>query len=605
MIGAQRNASNRWVTAVLLVATAAIALTPGSTAADRTSSVEPPEPFEVAGSIVMAEDIHLPIDRPLGPVTVIGDSVLLGSGLYSPTLPDRLVEHGWGPVRYRGAVGMTAGVGTTSNDAAWWIRHWRAQGWDARDVIVNLGANDSGICGINQACARTRILAVLDEIGFGHRIWWPKITRTQTSPDLQQQQAWNAALDQLAAARPDLYTWDWPAELASGGYGPASDYVHLSPAGYRKRSETIAQAFTHDMTRSVRVGGDAPLPVPAAGPSTYVPLVPERVIDTRSQDPGRRPAGSVLTVDFGALIPAGASAVAVNVTATGAAAAGFLAAGGCGAPIAGSTVNFERDVDRGAMAITPLGTGDDLCVFSSADTDVVVDLQGVFVGDGGVGLHPLAVQDRLADTRATGRQGRLVLDTPPGASAVAVNLTVVGAASAGWLRAFPCDATTEVSNVNYGAGEAVAGSAFVRTSADDTICVETSVSADVIVDLTGTFGAGGLSFVPVAPTRMLDTRSAIGGWAPIHGNGQTLDAGVVPPGAAAVTGTLTMVEPLGGGFLTGHACGELPPTSSVNAAPGEVLANALTAAVSGSGRLCLYAWPTTHTLFDVTGWWTS
>jgi hypothetical protein len=50
----------------------------------------------------------------------------------------------------------------------------------------------------------------------------------------------------------------------------------------------------------------------------------------------------------------------------------------------------------------------------------------------------------------------------------------------------------------------------------------------VIVDLTGTFGDGGLSFVPVRPTRMLDTRNAIGGWSPIHGSGETLDVRVAP-----------------------------------------------------------------------------
>jgi len=133
--------------------------------------------------------------------------------------------------------------------------------------------------------------------------------------------------------------------------------------------------------------------------------------------------------------------------------------------------------------------------------------------------------------------------------------------------------------VNFGRFEAVAGAAFVATSADDTICVETSVAADVIVDLTGVFGVEGLSFVPVAPTRMLDTRNRIGGWAPIHGDGQVLDVAVAPVGAAAVTGTLTEVEPISSGYLTAFGCPTRPATSSVNANHGQVLANSVTTAV--------------------------
>jgi len=143
----------------------------------------------------------------------------------------------------------------------------------------------------------------------------------------------------------------------------------------------------------------------------------------------------------------------------------------------------------------------------------------------------------------------------------------------------------------------------VSTSEQGTICVETSGSADVIVDLTGTFGADGLSFVPVVPTRLLDTRNGIGGWAPIQGARQTLDVRAAPDGAAAATGTITIVGPVVDGYLVAHGCGPLPPTSSVNAASGRTLANSVTTGVSGTGRLCVYSDRTTQALFDVTGWW--
>jgi len=559
------------------------------------------DPEGEAEGLVIGKEITLPAAGPLGPVTVLGDSVLLGSALWGPTLPDQLQERGWGPIRFRAAVGYKAGPPTNDLSAGWWINSWRAAGWDAPNVIVNLGANDSGICQTNITCSRRRILDVVDTIGPGHRIWWPMVTR---APGHESEAvAWNAALRQIAAERIDFFTWDWPTEMATGGYA-SNDNTHLDANGYRRRSQLMATIFTTDVARSTRVAGDAALPAPAAKPSTYLPLTPARVVDTRLDPPGRRPAGTEFAVDFGELIPPGATAVAVNLTAAEPSDAGYLAAGPCGSPIGGSVVNFTRGVSRGAMAVIPLGAADDVCILNSSDADVVVDLQGVFLeGAAASGFNPLDTNKRLADTRSSGRTSRLVIDTPPGAAAVAVNLTVVNAAGRGWLRAVPCGADTSVSNVNFGSSEAVAGSAFVLTSDEDTICVETNVSADVVVDLTGTFDSVGLLFVPVPPSRMLDTRKAIGGWSPIHGSGQTLDVRVTPDHAEAVTGTVTMVSPVARGYLVGHSCGSTPPTSSVNAGAAQVLANSLTTGVSDDGRLCLFSLPATQSLFDVTGWW--
>jgi hypothetical protein len=105
------------------------------------------------------------------------------------------------------------------------------------------------------------------------------------------------------------------------------------------------------------------------------------------------------------------------------------------------------------------------------------------------------------------------------------------------------------------------------------------------------------------PTRLLDTRNAVGGWAPVHGSEQTLDVRAAPDGAAAVTGTITTVGPVSGGYLVAFGCGPMPPTSSVNAVAGQTLANSVTTGVSAAGRLCVHADRTTQTLFDVTGWW--
>jgi hypothetical protein len=245
-----------------------------------------------------------------------------------------------------------------------------------------------------------------------------------------------------------------------------------------------------------------------------------------------------------------------------------------------------------------------VCVFASAATDVIVDLQGVFVVSGGLTFGPLTPA-RVLDTRFTGRAATIPVSAPGGAAAVAITLTVTGGATAGFLAAYPCSAgRPDVSNVNWQAGETTAGAVFVPVGADGTLCVYTSSPVDVIVDVTGTFSAGGaLHFVPVAATRMVDTRTGTGGWWGRQGAGQTIEIGVAPDTAVAVTGTITMVEPSTAGYLTATACGLDEVTSSVNAARNTVVANSLTTGLAPGGDLCIHSVVGTHTLFDTTGWW--
>jgi hypothetical protein len=540
---------------------------------------------------------------PLGAITVIGDSVMLGGLLVGPTIGAQLHARGWGPIRARAGEGYSTGAFATNTTwkATYWIQRWRNEGWDAPTVLVNLGANDSGICRADVACARNAILHLVDAIGPGRRIWWPKITRFYTYTD--QANAWNAALDQIAVERADFFTWDWPTELRTGGYS-SPDQTHLGADSYRKRSAVMARELTADLARAERSGADAPLAAVAGSPSRFVALPPGRVLDTRDGGAAPLAAGGSVAVDLSPYLPESAVAVAVGLTTDGSNAPGFLTGHACDrAPGDVSNVNHAAGVARGSMAIVPLSADRRLCVSTRAAGHVIVDLQGAFVTDGGSGFRPLEPGQRLLDTRQSGRAPILEVAVPEDAEAVAVNLTATGATEPGWLKAFPCGTEPPVvSNVNYYPGESVASLAYVPVSATGTICVETRVPADVIVDITGVFTDDApLRFVPAVPTRALDSRSGVGGWAPMHGGGQTIDVRVAPPGAVAVTGTITMVAPLRPGFLTGYGCGPMPPTSSVNAAIDTVMANAATVGVSADGRLCIFALAATGTLFDVTG----
>ncbi len=336
-----------------------------------------------------------------------------------------------------------------------------------------------------------------------------------------------------------------------------------------------------------------------------------RVLDTRTEPPGRLTGGTSIEVDVSGRIPSGSTAVAVYVTATGTQGPGYLTAFECSdrRPVA-SAANYAAGATRGAVTITPVSRDGVFCLYSRAGAHVVVDLQAAFVPVGGTAggsrFTPLRVPRRLLDTRATGREPIVEIDVPPDAEMVAVSIAAFDGATSGHLIAYPCtDEVPTIATVNHGPREAVAGSAFVPVSAEGAICVYAKSSVDITVDLTGIFETDGdLVFHPVPPTRTIDTRDATGGWAPIHGSRQTIDARVAPDNAAAVSGTITIVRPAGRGHLRAWGCGPRPETSSVNGAAGGVIANSVTAGLDGDGRLCVYARSTTSTVFDTTGWWT-
>jgi hypothetical protein len=557
------------------------------------------EPDGVVDAAPRSIDISTP--GPLGAVTVFGDSVLLGSALFGPTLPERLAERGWGPIKFRAGEGYNT-RNSPQVGAPFWLNLWRSQGWDAPNVLINLGANDSGDCVTSISCARDSIQRVVDEIGPGHQIWWPQITRFFTKQP--EQDTWNQALQEFADNRSDFFTWDWPSELSQY---PSSDGTHLGPDGYRARSVRMADLFTHDIAQARRTGGDVALPTATRTPSTFVSVPATRIVDTRTDGSGRLRQNTTRRINFGDSLPSEATAVALYVGSARSSTNGFLSAAPCGETTASSTVNYRNRVNVGAPTIVALGTRDDICIFSSGDTELIVDLQGAFVdGVAGLTFQPFDAPDRLVDTRAGSRADEVVVDVPADAEAVAVNLTVVNAAATGFLSAYPCGAPSDVTNLNFRAGSAWAASAIVNVSDDDTICVAANVATDVIVDITGTFGSReGLRYLPVTPTRMLDTRFGTGGWSPIHGSDQTLDIRVAPANASAVTGTLTMVKPLDRGFVSANPCSGAAPTSSANASTGSVIANSVTIGVDDSGRLCLLSSTTGHTLFDTTGWWVS
>ena len=130
-------------------------------------------------------------------------------------------------------------------------------------------------------------------------------------------------------------------------------------------------------------------------------------------------------------------------------------------------------------AIVPAGTGGDVSVYATDNTQLLVDIDGYFApaGEGGLSLYP-AVPCRVIDTRKVGGgqpfTGTLappvnVVDSPCGppaaAQAYVFNATVIPVSSLGYLTLWPDGAPKPlVSTLNAADGSITNNMAIVPTN---------------------------------------------------------------------------------------------------------------------------------------------
>ncbi|MEO9139774.1 MAG: hypothetical protein ABI345_11985 [Jatrophihabitans sp.] len=186
-----------------------------------------------------------------------------------------------------------------------------------------------------------------------------------------------------------------------------------------------------------------------------------------------------------------------------------------------------------------------------------------------------------------------VTPIPANATAVALNLTAVQATGVGYLSAYPAGGSVPtVSTVNFVSGETVANLAVVKIGANGAIDIANGSASpvDALADVSGYFVPSGTTaqgaFVPLAPSRILDTRPAgvAGGSVtalPVTSHG-------VPAGVSAVVLNLTVDGPTNYGYVSAYADGGAQPaTSSINFAPKQTVANLVVAPVGADGTVDL------------------
>jgi hypothetical protein len=358
--------------------------------------------------------------------------------------------------------------------------------------------------------------------------------------------------------------------------------------------------------RAVNAAGPGPWSAPGAVTPHPAGLLfhglplPQRALDTRMSG-GPIAAGALRVVPVVAVTeaaPEAVAAISLNLTAADPTGPGYLTAWPCnGAPPTASSVNYgggEHGVPN--HVIVPVSADGTICVLAGVNaTDVVVDVDGWFSRD--AGLVPDSPHREL-DTRTTGgpKTDVTVHVAPPGARAAIVNITAAGGSgAAGYVTAYACDGSPPlVSNVNFGAGQTVANAAVAPVAADGSICLHASAATNLVVDVAGYVID---NFVPVGPTRLLDTRSS---------GGRTVDVtlAAVPAGAmGAVLNATAAGGSAAPGYVTVHpADGPVPSTSNLNFGPGQVVPNAVVVRPDDAGRIRLAASTPVQLVVDVFGY---
>lgn len=237
-------------------------------------------------------------------------------------------------------------------------------------------------------------------------------------------------------------------------------------------------------------------------PDRFTTLAPTRALDTRSS--GGIDAGGVARVQIAGRygVPAGATAVSFTLTAVEPAGWGYVTAYPCDVerPNA-SNLNYTAGSTTANLVTVKLAADGSLCLSTYAASHLLVDLTGVYWPGGDAGFRGVQ-PERWVDTRVAdggplpaGERGSVLFqwfaDLDP--VSVVANLTVTETSDAGFLSAYPNPGTVPlcgtgepaVSTLNFRAADTVAAAAIVQLVPHGTMCVFTSSTAHVIVDVAG------------------------------------------------------------------------------------------------------------------------
>ena len=323
----------------------------------------------------------------------------------------------------------------------------------------------------------------------------------------------------------------------------AGGYVTVYPCGDRPNSSNLnfigGQTLANSVITPMSANGDVCFYVygianlivdvsgyvPAAGFAT-VSAAASRFLDTRpeTEKVGKLDGSGVakeLQITGTAGIPAGISAVAMNVTAVDTEASevgGYVTVYPCGTRPNTSNINFIGGQTIPNSVIAPVSADGKVCFYVYGRADILADVSGYFPTGS---LTSLSKPERLLDTRQSTKVGVLdgsgaakelqvtgVSGIAAGISAVAMNVTAVNTSSnnfGGYVTVYPCGTRPQTSTLNFISSQTVPNSVIAPVSGSGKVCIYVYGIADILVDVSAVITS--TNFTSLAtPVRLHDTR---------------------------------------------------------------------------------------------------
>lgn len=350
----------------------------------------------------------------------------------------------------------------------------------------------------------------------------------------------------------------------------------------------LALAASLVVPASLPAAAAAPAPAAAASSadeSTYTPLTPVRVLDTR-EGAGLVGPGRTVAVDLASKVPTGTTAVVLNVTGVSPTAETYVTAypSGEARPLA-SSLNLARGEIRANLVTVRVTDARAVTLYNHlGSTHLVADLAGYYSTGDGSRFTPTDYNRRLSLSMSAREAWEFDFSAsvPESATAVMVNVTGVAPTAATFLTAWPTGAARPVaSNMNLAAGKINPNLVIVPLGEGRRFSVynnagDITVHADLAGFYTPEYGA---VFAPSSPARLFDTRTGVGTEngvaAPIRA-GQTVGfqpGQKIPGKAVAAVMNLTGVSPTTGTFVSATVTGPDPGHSNLNLVAGQTSAN--------------------------------
>ncbi|MCU1399733.1 MAG: lipopolysaccharide modification acyltransferase [Acidimicrobiales bacterium] len=191
----------------------------------------------LAGRPVEAAPSPTPASRAISGISMVGDSLTVGSAPYQATDFNTV---GWSNAAVNAFNSRSihrkeqadSYTGLTAVDAI------RKLYGDTNTWVIALGTND---CIVNPVADYANVIIdMLGRIGASHRVLWVNVHLPTATTNAT---AWNKALLRVADAwQGQMEVYDWASLAAAHPEWALTDHIHYHDVGYRYRAAVVAEA---------------------------------------------------------------------------------------------------------------------------------------------------------------------------------------------------------------------------------------------------------------------------------------------------------------------------------------------------------------------------